>query len=304
MSNLLQGKTIAIVGLGLMGGSLALALRRAGLPGEEGALIGVARREETVSQALADHIVDEATTGLAAGVRQADIIVLSTPVRTIVDQIYTLRELAQNHQLKPGVLITDMGSTKVEICAALASLPETVQAVGGHPMCGKETAGLDAAEANLYDGATYVLCPLSRTSPEAVSLAEALVDAVSAHAIRLDPVRHDRLVGAISHLPYLLSCALVAAVDNIGREDETVWQLAASGFRDTSRLASSDVRMMVDILLTNREPVLEMVQRLQAELDSIIELLQMGQPELLAGVLASVRLVRNEWVARRNPMDL
>ncbi len=163
--------------------------------------------------------------------RDADVVVLATPVRTI---LRLLPEVGRH--ARPGALVLDMGSSKQQICAAMADLPAGLQPVGGHPMCGKEVAGFEAAEPDLYRGKVFVLCPLERTALSALAGASMLALAVGARPLRLDPAEHDRAVAAISHLPYAVAVALVNAVDAGG--DDTTWALAASGFRDTSRVAA------------------------------------------------------------------
>jgi prephenate dehydrogenase len=248
--------TVCIIGLGLMGGSLALALRSRST--QDVALrnvqrvIGVSRNPDTLAAARRAGAIDAGTSDLAEGVREADLIVLATPARTILRQLPEVGRHARS-----GALVLDLGSTKSAICAAMAGLPEGLQPVGGHPMCGKEVAGFAAADADLFRGRTFVLCPLPRTAPDAVDLARALAKAIGARPTLLDPEVHDRAVAAISHLPYAAAVALVNAVEGVDAISETAWLLAASGFRDTSRLAASDVDMMLDVLLTNRGTVLD-----------------------------------------------
>jgi prephenate dehydrogenase len=228
--------------------------------------------------------IDVGTCDLAEGVEQADLIVLATPVRTILELIPQVGSLAP-----PGCLLMDLGSTKVRIVEAMEALPPHLQAVGGHPMCGKEASGLEAAEADLYQGATFVLTPLQRTSPEALTLAQELVETVGARSVLMDAERHDHLVAAVSHLPYLLSVGLVAAAEEVAAEDELIWELAASGFRDTSRLAASDVTMMLDILLTNRQAVGKALSRFVHQLDAIARLLEADDEERLQNLMKQVQ---------------
>ena len=253
-------RSLAIVGLGLMGGSLALALKAAG---HQGRLIGIARRPETLHAAQALGAVDDVSSDLAA-VAAADLVILATPVRTLLRQI---PEVTQHMQ--PGALLLDLGSTKQTVCAALALAPPDVQALGGHPMCGKETSGLEVAEATLYQGKTFVLCPLPRTAPASLATGLALVSALGGRPLVLEPARHDRLAATISHLPYLLAAALVNLTSQGGADDAAVWQVAASGFRDTSRLAGSDAAMMLDILLTNRPAVRAALADFRQELEQL-----------------------------------
>jgi len=244
----LHEATLAIVGLGLMGGSLALALRQTGACRR---ILGITRNPATRAQAVARGAVDKASGDLAL-VAEADVIVLATPVRTILEQLPRVGAMARQ-----GAIVMDLGSTKRVITRAMEGLPAHVEPIGAHPMCGKERSGFNAADADLYRGAVFVLTPLARTSPEALACAEALATAVGARPLVLDPVRHDRIVALISHLPVAVACALMITADEFARVDEMVYPLAATGFRDTSRLAASDTTMMLDILMTNRDPVVQ-----------------------------------------------
>jgi prephenate dehydrogenase len=284
---------IAIVGLGLMGASLALALqargKSAGAPLRVGRIIGVARREETVREALQRGVVDVATTDFAAGVGQADIVVLAAPVRTIIAQLRT-----QADAFKPGTLITDLGSTKTEIVRAMECLPDSLRAVGSHPMCGKEVTGLQAADADLYVGKRWILTRTSRSDEDSFDMLQRLAHTAGAVTLELDAARQDRLVAFASHLPYTLAASLVAATDQAGLDDPAVWQVTASGFRDTSRVASSDVTMMLDILLTNREAVTGAIRDFQFQLDQLTALLERQDEAGLRAYLAAAAQARKE----------
>jgi prephenate dehydrogenase len=283
--------TIAIAGLGLMGGSLGLALR-----GRVRQVVGIARRAETVQQALALGAIDAGFATLADGAAKADIIVLATPVSVILTQIEELSQLARQARLRDGVIVADMGSTKAQICDALERLPASVQPIGAHPMCGKETSGLDVAEAALYCGAPFVLCPLLRTASQAVTLVKSLAEAVGACPLEMDPVRHDRLAAAISHVPYLASLAAFATANDVAQCDPMVWRLAASGFRSTARLAGSDDQMMADILLSNQEAVLEQLDHLQRHLARLAALLATHDALRLRELAASTRAARSQFL--------
>jgi prephenate dehydrogenase len=287
MSKSLADCRVTVVGLGLMGASLCMDLVQGHLCRE---VRGVAHRAETALRAFFEDAVDQATTDLHAGVSGADIVVLATPVRTIVNSMEELGRL-----LWPGTLVIDMGSTKGTICAAMDRLPKGIQPVGGHPMTGKEQAGFTAAEPGLYVGAPWILSPLPRTSGAALALATELAQAVGARPIVLDPQRHDGLVAAISHLPFLLASALVHAVADVGAHDPLVWDLAAGGFRDTSRVAASDTRMFMDILATNREAVLAQIDCFDAHLHELRALLADGNEAELAAKLARSQSLRAQW---------
>jgi prephenate dehydrogenase len=268
---------MAVVGLGLMGGSLALAVKEHDICCE---VIALVRRTEAARQAEAAGVADVATTDPILALREADLVVFSTPVRTIIQQLGQWAAL-----FKPGAVITDMGSTKQEIVQAMAGLPAGVHPLGSHPMCGKEQTGLEAAEATLYVDAPWIITPLDRTPPDAVRLIFDLAEAVGARPRLLAADRHDKLVAAISHLPYTVATALVLAVQRVAQDDPAVWEVAASGFRDTTRVAASDVTMMLDILLTNRAAVSQMLALAQTQLAQLTEALAAEDETTLRALL-------------------
>ena len=280
----LADSRLVVVGLGLMGGSLAGALR-----GRCERVVGVSRRPETIEQALELGLIDEGTVDLPAALTHADVVVLATPVRTI------LRQLAEIGPLLPvGSLLIDLGSTKREICAAMDELPVGIQALGGHPMCGKEVAGTAAADPALYRGRTFIFCPLERTSSAALALGEELARAVGALPLVMDADRQDYLVATVSHLPYLLACSLVATADATTSADPLVWQIVAGGYRDTSRVAGSDVTMMMDILTTNRDRILSAVDVYQEQLAQLKQQLASHNDRGLQEGLEHIRATRKE----------
>lgn len=266
---------VGIIGLGLMGGSLALALR-----GRVAHIVGIERRVETRQTALRERIVDEARETLTVDDPPVDLLVIATPVRVTLDLLYRLPTLRPS-----GCAVVDLGSTKRAVVAAMDALPPGFAALGGHPMCGKETAGLAAAAADLFHGQTFILCPTARQTPAVEALSLALIEAVGARPVWLDAADHDRLVATVSHLPYVLAAALMRAA-----ADERLWAVSASGFRDTSRLAGSDARMMLDILLTNREPVLDALRQQETELDAVRDALKRGDEAALADWIAGAHV--------------
>lgn len=273
---------VSIVGLGLMGGSLALALKRAAWCTSIG---GVSRRPETIAAAAAAGAIDEGFLDLAQGVRAADLVVLATPVRTILSQLAIVGESA-----RAGSVVVDLGSTKTEICRQMDHLPGHVEPVGGHPMCGKEVGGFAAAEADLYAGRRFVLCPLARTSSAALGLAQEMAEAAGSTVLLLAPEEHDLAVAAISHLPYLVAATLVNALEASG--SPLARQLAASGFRDTTRVASSDVDMMLDILMTNRGAILDQLSRYGRQLGLLADALEAGNEPRVRSLLNTAQQCR------------
>jgi prephenate dehydrogenase len=277
--------TVCIVGLGLMGGSIALALR-----GKVDTLIGVDRERAVCRQATRRGVVDEAGTNLEDWIGLADLVILATPVRAIVDMLGQI-----GPWLADGATVIDLGSVKRPVVTAMDALPPTVRAVGGHPMCGKEKSGLDAAEADLYQGRTFVLCQTDRTDDQTLRLAETLCDTIGARPYMLDAERHDSAAAKVSHLPALLSAALVGGVMSGGTADPATGHIASTGFRDISRLAASDPTMMTDILLTNADTIAESTAVVRAELDALVAMTQAGDAEALRAHLEAIRQARTDW---------
>jgi len=279
----LANARVAIVGLGLMGGSLALAL--SGCCRE---IIGVDADPAPLTFATERSIVHR-TTDFDSALGTSDLLILATPVRTILAQLDRLRQLPiTNYQLP----ILDLGSTKSEIVALMKQLPEGYDPIGGHPMCGKEVSGIEHADPDLFRGKPFVLCPLERTAPRALALTHELIFVIGAHPLILDAETHDSLAATVSHLPYAVAIALVRTA--LATDDEALWQMAASGFRDTTRLAASDLTMMTDILLTNRAAVLDSLSRFRAELEALTAAIDSGDADALRAVLESAQRKRSE----------
>jgi prephenate dehydrogenase len=261
---------VAILGLGLMGGSLALALR-----GKCKMLMGVDPDPSVVELALVSRVVDQASTSPHDLLPQADLVVLAAPVGAI---LALLRALPGLH---PGrAVVLDLGSTKSEILQAMQTLPLRFEPLGGHPMTGKEKASLAHADAGLYRDAPFALTPLDRTSSHARFLVEQLVQSVGARPLWIDAETHDRWVAATSHLPYLLANTLAAATPLEARP------LVGPGLRSTVRLAPASLTMMLDILTTNRENVLVGLQRFRQILDAVEQSLMANDLEDLRAQLA------------------
>jgi prephenate dehydrogenase len=271
---------VGVIGLGLMGGSLALAIKDACR-----SISGYDVDPRTLDQAL-DRCLIHRSIDLHGA--EVDLLILAAPVSAILDWI----------DRAPAVFsgefhLIDLGSTKTQIVERMQSLPDRISPLGGHPMCGKETSGLAVADGDLYRGCTFALTPLDRTRPETVNLAQELVGALHARSLILDPQAHDRAVAAISHLPYLMATSLIDAVAQLA--DDTAWSLAASGFRDTTRLAASDVTMLLDILKSNRAEVLHALHSAQSALQETIELIEREEWETLRAKLEATRAKRVWW---------
>jgi prephenate dehydrogenase len=244
---------VAVVGLGLMGGSLALALR-----GRCAALFGVDPDPNVLDLAREREVVDRAVSDPADVLPEADLVVLAAPIRAILGLIRRLPDL---HPGSPVVM--DLGSTKVQICQAMEALPPRFETIGGHPMCGKENTSLANADDDLYRGAVFALTPTARTTSRAREAAGRLAQAVGASPLWVDPETHDLWVAATSHLPYLVSSALAAATPGDAAP------LIGPGYRSATRLAVTPTTMMLDVILTNRLNILEAIGSLQAHLSGL-----------------------------------
>jgi prephenate dehydrogenase len=254
----LSKQKIAIIGLGLMGGSLALALR-----GTCQKILAVDQNPETIRFATQHQIVDKISDSPQEILPQADVIILATPVLTILKLIESLPEW------KPeGAVVIDLGSTKQLICQALAQLPNQFSAVGGHPMCGKTEFTLKNAEADLFRGSPFVLVNLPNSTPFSIRLAEAIAVNIGAQPLWLDAETHDQLTAITSHFPFLLANLMA------GITPQEAAPLTATGWLSTTRLASSSLQMMADILKTNRLQVLSVLAQFSKQLDLVRVLLE------------------------------
>jgi prephenate dehydrogenase len=276
-------RQVTIVGLGLLGGSWGLALKKAGFGGR---IVGYARRAETRDQALAENAVDHASPDLADAVHDADLVILATPVVVILDHLARLPP-----SLSPHALVTDLGSTKRRICERAAEI--YVQGplfLGGHPMAGKERSGLENADPELLQNARYVLTPVrpGDLDDQRVQAFRELVAAVGARPIISDPATHDLAVGYLSHLPQLLSSGLASLVEEKHAAAGLALELAATGFRDVTRLADSPYSVWRDICLTNSENIRSALDALIQKLEFIKDHLR--DRELESEFLAAHRL--------------
>lgn len=250
---------IGIVGLGLIGGSLAWDLRSRGHR-----ILGVSRREETCQQAIERSIVDEAGSNLAM-LKDAEVIFICTPIGAIAP---TVKELIPH--LRPETIITDAGSVKKSIIDEVA--PLWYNFVGGHPMAGKAESGLEVAQQQLFAGNPYVLTPIETTPAEAVKIVEELVRSLQAKIYHCHPEDHDRAVAWISHLPVMVSASLIDACmsETNATVLELAQQLASSGFRDTSRVGGGNPELGLMMARYNREELLRSLQQYKQSLDRLI----------------------------------
>lgn len=250
---------IAIIGVGLIGGSMGMSLVGQNLAAE---VVGIDSSTETIATAIKTKAIHRGTNDLT-GVRDADLIILATPVGS---SAATLKKALP--YIKPRAIITDVGSTKNEI----VSLAENIVGldkffIGGHPMAGSEQAGILGADRYLFENAIYIITPTANTNTAALNIVKSLIAAMGAKVIELQPAEHDLMVAAVSHLPHLIAAALVNTAGKINKENDKLMLLAAGGFRDTTRIAASHPIMWRDICLTNKDMILKALYEFRVELD-------------------------------------
>ena len=280
---------IVIVGVGLIGGSFALALKQAGMVRE---VVGIGRHQEATARALALGIVDAVSGSYADALRGADLVLLAAPVAQTGPILAALLPHLETH-----TIVTDAGSTKCDVVAvARAVMQERVnQFVPGHPIAGSESNGPDAALANLYHGKKVVLTALPENAADDVKRVAAAWRACGAVIHTLSPEDHDRVFAAVSHLPHLLAYALV---DDIAAKThaDLLFQYAASGFRDFTRIAGSSPEMWRDISLANRAALLTELDAYLAQLTSMRAMLAAADGPGLQGIYANAQRARREWI--------
>lgn len=283
---------IALLGVGLIGGSIGLALHKLKTPPQ---VIGYSPNHKTTARALKLRAIDAEATTPEKAVTGASLVILCSPIQAIHE---LLEKIAP--ALSPGAIVTDVASTKQQVVQWAAELlPDSVSFVGGHPMAGKELTGIEAADATLFQGCTYCLTPTASSTEVALQTVMNLVQTLGANLLILDPAEHDGLVAGISHLPAVLAALLVRTASKTATWHD-LSRLAAGGFRDTTRVASGSPIMHRDICLTNREAVVRWITQYISELEEFRSLVQAGDPGI-EKVFVEARQVRDEWVAQRWP---
>ncbi len=258
---------VTIIGVGLMGGSLALAIKKGGLAGT---VLGVDQQPHQLERAVARGAIDAYTCEPAEGVQNADLVVMATPVgmfESIIRQI--------TPRLSLGCIVTDVGSTKGTLVGQIESmLPGTVSFVGGHPIAGKEKSGIEAASMDLFKGARCILTPTSRTHAQALEKIKNLWKEVGSVVVTMEPRDHDRVLAAISHLPHMTAYALVNTALDLLNQDGALVSCSGGGFKDFTRIAASSPEMWRDICLFNGENILAALEAYEMVLDRIKRYIQ------------------------------
>ena len=279
---------LGVIGCGLMGGSFALALKRAGLVKR---VIGYSKSPSTTEKAKKLGVIDTTAESALLAVSGSDIVLIAVPVSATEAVFKSIR-----HLIEPGVLVMDVGSTKCDVVdAARRVLKERIGSfVPAHPIAGKESAGIDHADATLYNSRQVILTPLPETAPELIQKATDAWSAIGAQVLRMTPENHDAAFAAVSHLPHLLAFAYFNSVARqpAGRD---FLSLAGPGFRDFTRIAASDPTIWRDILIANREEVLKQSARLRYTLEAMELAIKSGNAQALEDMIRSASDARAGW---------
>ncbi len=278
--------TVAIVGVGLIGGSLGMALKGRRLAHR---VIGIGRNPERLDKAVALGAIDAGMTDLALGVAEADVVVLCTTVGHIVETLPGVLKA-----VKPGAVVTDVGSTKGAIARQAAGFPFFV---GGHPIAGSEQAGVEAATPLLFEEATWAVTPTEGSDPGAVRTVERLARKVGATTLTLSPEAHDSMLAVTSHLPHVLASSLMRQASAAQRIHPQTQRLTAGSFADATRVAASPPEIWRDVCLTNREALLAALRGFQAELDALEAAVEAGDAAQIEAFFAAGAEAKRGWGA-------
>lgn len=277
--------TVAIVGVGLIGGSLARAAKQKNL---FGSIIGLGRGRANLLRALELGVIDAIEDRLEEAARMADLVVLATPVSALPG---LLARVATSR--KPGSIVTDVGSVKGPLVAAAKTLfQEPSPFVAGHPVAGTEHSGVDASFPSLFEGRTCILTPDAGTDPSALNAVRTLWESVGSRVVFMDPGHHDLVMGYVSHLPHMVAYGLVRTIQKAERDGSELSAFSAGGFRDFTRIASSDPEMWRDICLLNREPILESLAAFRDSLRELVHLIDRGDGPGLEEIFRQSRQTR------------
>jgi prephenate dehydrogenase len=281
--------TIAIVGVGLIGGSIGMAARKNKLARR---IIGVGRTEQKLMRAKILGAIDEYSLDIENGASEADLVIICTPVRLIGP---TLQRMSAS--LKDGAVVTDVGSTKGEVVLQAESiLPNTVHFVGGHPMAGSEQAGVEAAFSDLFMGAMYVFTPTDNTDLEALGKLTSLADAMGANVLIMNCDEHDNATAIISHLPHVMSAALLQIAEDAQHKSGKVFNLAAGSFRDLTRISDSPPEIWRDIALSNKSALLDAIGMLQKSMADFKRVLKECDEETITRFFEQAGKIRQTYL--------
>ena len=279
---------LGVIGCGLMGGSFALALKRAGLVKQ---VVGYSKSPSTTDKAKKLGVIDIAAESALLAVSGSDLVLLAVPVSATEATLKAIR-----HLVEPGMLIMDVGSTKRDVIdAARRVLKDKVGCfVPAHPIAGKEVAGIDNADGQLYAGRQVILTPMTQTDPALVQKATDVWAAIGANVLKMSAENHDAAFAAVSHLPHLLAFAYFSSVAKQPAGQDFL-SLAGPGFRDFTRIAASDPVLWRDVLMSNREEILKQSQRFRHTLDALEHVMKLGNGEALEDLIKNASQMRASW---------
>lgn len=265
---------MAIAGVGLIGGSLAQAVKERKVVGE---VVGVGRNEERLKRACEAGIIDSFTARIDDSLGTVDLMVIATPVCLIADLVEKMIPF-----LKEGTVITDVGSVKKEVVEQVEGfMPDTLHFVGGHPIAGTENSGFEHSFSTLFEERTCILTPVESTNQQAIRQVQELWSRVGSIVVCLNCDEHDEILAAVSHLPHMVAYGMVNCLLTIEGFEENIFSFSAGGFKDFTRIAGSDPAMWRDIALMNREKLLSMIERFQSYLEELKEAIEQKDSEKL-----------------------
>ena len=281
---------IALIGIGLIGGSIALEARKRGLART---IVAATRSADTAATANRLKLTDHCGTDIVAAVKDADLVIVCTPVGACGPAAKAMAPA-----LKPGAIVSDVGSVKQTVIADMAPhLPKNVHFVPAHPVAGTEHSGPEAAIYDLFQGRWCILTPLPDSDAKAVGRLQAFWEALGSNVNRLDPANHDRVLAITSHLPHLIAYTIVGTADDLGGHlNSEVLKYSAGGFRDFTRIAASDPTMWRDVFMNNREAVLEVLQRFQEDLFYLQRAIRWGEGDKLFDLFTRTREIRRALI--------
>jgi prephenate dehydrogenase len=278
---------VFIIGLGLIGGSLALCIKK---EHPESIIYGYDISQDNLKLAKMLGVIDEIATTIELGAQSADLIIISTPVK----ETEKIIEILSTMELKQNVVVTDVGSTKSVITnKSQVLLNKGVTFIGGHPMAGSHKSGVSASKVILFENAFYLLTPHEQISDQKVQLLLKWLKGTNAKFLIISPEEHDLLAGTISHMPHIVAASLVHQADHISERHKLVTRLAAGGFRDITRIASSSPSMWRDILIHNKNVLIELMNDWKQEMDKVLSLIENEQAEALYDYFSRAKNVRD-----------
>ncbi len=285
-------ESVTIVGVGLIGGSIGMALKQSGFADK---IIGYDKDPKMLEYGIEKGAIDKGEVSLLDAVESSGLIIIAVPVGKICEVMKVIVPV-----LKPETVVTDVGSTKVQVIEQINSiLPQGISFIGGHPMAGSEESGVLSSDPHLFQNALYILTPTAGTNPKASKLVNNMVEVLGAQPLELDPYTHDLIVACVSHLPHIVASSLVNTAEGLDKEIGNVLPFAAGGFRDTTRIASSDPSLWRDICMSNQNAIVKMLDSFERNIKQMRELISVGDLKGVERFLKKARDIRDTIPARK-----